>query len=187
MKKVKQIRTGDIRLAIMSMLALVICTACSAHPSKTENFKSHLLSKADSVMRTNVGDSIYNIITRAKKIKAEEIKFVNDTTKASKANAVNVKNQYASLVQFSLSDPKIYNGDLTTFGNFMPCFKLTFIKKKEICTLYFDFGLKKWSICDNTGKNIKMFDLSSDNILRIANMLFPDNDLYNKLINTDKR
>lgn len=187
MKKVKQIRDGGIRMIIMSMLTLFVCTGCSAHPSKTNSFKSQSLSKTDSVMRASIGDSIYCIITEAKKIKAEEIKLTNDTTKTDKANIVNVKSGHVSLVQFALSDPKIYCGDLATFGNFMPCFKLTFIKKKEVCTLNFDFGLKKWNICDNAGKSIKMFDLSSDNMLRIANMLFPDNDLYNKLINTDKR
>ena len=66
-------------------------------------------------------------------------------------------------------------------------FKLTFIKKKEVCILNFDFGLKKWNVCDGMGKQIKMFDLSSDDMLRLANMLFPENELYKNLINTDKR
>lgn len=186
MKKVRLIRDGGIRLTFMSMLTLLVCINCSAHLSKIDDSKSRLI-KADSVMRTSIGDSIYRIIVDAKKIKAEEIKLTNDTTSTDNVNVINVKGKYIPLVYFSLSDPRIYVGNITTFGNFMPCFKLTFINKGEMCILNFDFGLKKWTFCDNTGKNIRMFDLSSDNMLRVANMLFPENDLYNKLINTEKR
>lgn len=187
MKKVKLIRDGGIRLSIMLMLALFAFTGCSAHPSTTNTSGSQPPTETDSVMKSAVGDSVYKIITEAKKIKAEEIKLTNDTTKSVKDAALDVKAKYVPLVQFILTDPKIYRGDLVTYGNFMPCFKLTFIKKKETCVLNFDFGLKKWNVCDGTGKQIKMFDLSSDDMLRLANMLFPENELFKNLINTDKR
>ena len=187
MKKEKLIRGGGFRIAIMSMLALFAFTGCSAHPSTTNTSGSQPSTETDSVMRSAIGDSIYRVITEAKKIKAEEINLTNDTTKSVKDVAIDVKSKFVPLVQFVLTDPKIYHGDLATYGNFMPCFKLTFIKKKEVCILNFDFGLKKWNVCDGTGKQIKMFDLSSDDMLRLANMLFPENELYKNLINTDKR
>lgn len=187
MKTAKLIRDSGIRLAIMSMLTLFAFTGCSAHPSTTSTSGSQPSTETDSVMRNAIGDSIYKIITEAKKVKAEEIKLTNDTTKNAKEVAINVKSKYIPLVQFILSDYKIYRGNLATYGHFMPCFKLTFIKKKEIYVLNFDFGLKKWNVCDGEGKQIKMFDLSSDDMLRLANMLFPENDLYKNLINTDKR
>lgn len=187
MKTVKFIRDGGFRLAIMSMLALFAFTGCSAHPSTANTFGSQPPTGTDSVMRTAIGDSIYKVIIEAKKIKAEEIMLTTDTTKSVKDAAIDVKSKYVPLVRFILTDPKIYHGDLATYGNFMPCFKMTFIKKKETCILNFDFGLKKWSICDGSGKQIKMFDLSSDDMLRLANMLFPENELYKNLINTDKR
>lgn len=187
MKTVKLIRDGGFRLAIMSMLALFAFTGCSAHPSTINTSGSQPPTATDSVMRNAVGDSVYKVIIDAKKIKAEEIKLTNDTTKSVKDAAIDVKSKYVPLVQFILTDPKIYHGDLTTYGNFMPCFKLTLIKKKEVYILNFDFGLKKWNVCDGTGKQIKMFDLSSDDMLRLANMLFPENELYKNLINTDKR
>lgn len=187
MKTVKLIRDGGFRLAIMSMLALFAFTGCSAHPSTTNTSGGQPSTVTDSVVRNAVGDSIYKLITEAKKIKAEEIKLTKDTTQTVKDEAIDVKSKYVPLVQFILTDPKIYHGDLVTYGNFMPCFKMTFIRKKETCVLNFDFGLKKWNICDGTGKQIKMFDLSSDDMLRLANMLFPENELYKNLINTDKR
>ena len=187
MKKVKQICDGGFRFAIMSMFALFVFTGCSAHPSTTNTSGGQPFTETDSVVRNAVSDSIYKIIIEAKKVKAEEIKLSNDTTQTIKDEAIDIKSKYVPLVQFILTDPKIYHGDLATYGNFMPCFKLTFTKKKETCVLNFDFGLKKWNICDGTGKQIKMFDLSSDDMLRLANMLFPKNELYKNLINTDKR
>lgn len=187
MEIVKLIRDGGFRVAIMSMFVMFVFTGCSAHPTNSGNTKTPLQSQTDSVMRNAVGDSVYTLILEAKKIKAEEIKLTNDTTKIAKDESIDLKPKYIPLVLFILTDPKIYHGNLATYGKFMPSFKLTFIKKKEICILNFDFGLKKWNICDGTGKQIKMFDLSSDDMLRFANMLFPENELYKNLINTDKR
>lgn len=178
-----------------AMLAFLFCTifsllceGCCAQPNNSSSVFTPIdstltLTPVDSTMR----DSLYRVMIDAQKVKAEEIKLTNGTTKTAKEVAINVKSKYIPLVQFILSDPKIYRGDLSTYGNFMPCFKLTFIKKKEVCILNFDFGLKKWNICNGEGKQIKMFDLSSDDMLRFANMLFPDNELYKNLINTDIR
>lgn len=187
MEKLKQICGGGLRLTIMTMLAMFSFTSCSAQPSTTNNSAPVSSTQTDSVMITAVGDSIYKIISRTKKIKAEEIKLSNDTSQTVKNEIVEVKSKYVPLMQFILTDPKIYHGDLMNYGNFMPCFKLTFTKKNETCVLNFDFGLKKWNVCDGTGKQIKMFDLASDDMLRLANMLFPNNELYKNLINTDKR
>lgn len=183
MKKVVLVRNGGLRLAIMSMLTMFAFIGCSAHPSKASN-KKPSFAEADSIMRTAIGDSIYKIIIDAKNIKAEEIIMSSDTTDTV---AINVKGKFVPLIQFAITEPKIYSGNLATYANFMPCFKLIFSKKKEAFILNFDFGLKKWNICDATGKQIKMFDLSSDDMLRIANMLFPKNELYKNLINTDRR
>ncbi len=187
MKKVKLIRNGGFRLVVMSMMALFAFSGCSAHPNKANAPVDQSLSETDSVMRAAVGDSIYRIITEAKKIKAEEIVLTNDSTKSANPVAKDLKGKFVYLVQFVLSSPKNYSSDVASFGSFMPCFKLTFVKKKEACVLNFDFGLKKWSICDASGKVLKKYDLPSDDMLRIAQMLFTENKLYNSLLNTDKR
>ena len=183
MKKVKLIRDGSFKLAIMSMFALFSFTGCSAHPSNAGDSPVQSQMQTDSVMRAAVGDSIYRIIVEAKKIKAEEIKMTNDTTQATISTEIKVQGKMIPLVQFIISNPKNYDGDMAVYGQFMPCFKLTFIRKKESCILNFDFGLKKWTVCDSKGKGIKTYNLPSD-MLRLANMLFPENDLYKKQINT---
>ena len=186
--RMKKIIFKPMQTVMMCAVFSVVCEGCSAQTSNSSSTltpidSTTILTPIDSTTR----DSIYKIITETKKVKAEEIKLTNDTTNTAKEVAIDVKSKYIPLVQFILSDPKIYRDDLATYGNFMPCFKLTFIKKKEVCVLNFDFGLKKWNICDGEGRQIKMFDLSSDDMLRLANMLFPENNLYKNLIKTDKR
>jgi hypothetical protein len=73
------------------------------------------------------------------------------------------------------------------YGAFMPTFSISFIKKKEMYVAKFDFGLHKWAIYDNNGQMLKRFDLPSDNVLRLANILFPENDYFKKSINTEKK
>lgn len=168
---------------LVCMMFSLLSGGCDAQAGKS----SSLFAPADSTVKAEMRYNIYKIITEAKKIKAEEISLTNDTTKTVKVEAIDIKSKYIPLVQFILTDPKIYHGNLATYGKFMPSFRLTFIKKKEVRILNFDFGLKKWNVCDGTGKQIKMYDLSSDDMLRFANMLFPENELYKNLINSDKR
>lgn len=187
MLKSKFLKFSGIKFVVLYVLALLTSTSCTAHPAPGTPSKVDFQSQKDSVMRMAVSDSIYKIISEANKIKAEEITMTNDSTAKKQKPIVTVKSNDVSILRFVLSSPNNYRGDVATYANFMPCFKVTFTKKKEECVLYFDFGIKKWSICDANGKTIKHFDLPSDDMLRIANTLFPDNELYKKLINTDKR
>lgn len=173
-----------IKIAMIMVMASSIATSCSAHPSIPGNCDETTANK-DSIMRKAVGDSIYTIISGAKRIKAGVIKMELDST--YQKEELIVKAKYIPLVKFVLSDPKIYNGSTPAYGSFMPCFSLTFIKKKESCVAKFDFGLKRWAICDDKGTNLKTFDLSSDDMLRVANLLFPDNKHFQSLINVEKK
>lgn len=188
MKKTRFVHDNGFRLALMSMLTLFTFCSCSAHPNNANGLTKQSQEQTDSVMKSAIGDSIYSIIAGTKKIKAEEIILTNDTTESTLIPfAINIKGKYAPLVQFILSNPKNYGGDATVYGLFLPCFKLTFTKANETCILNFDFGLKKWSICDDKGKVIKRFDLPTDDMLRFAHMLFPNNELYKKQINTEAK
>ncbi len=173
-----------MKIAMFMVIASSIAISCSAHPS---NLRSRDISAVnrDSVMRKAVGDSIYTIISEAKKVKAEIIRLGIDST--SLQNGFFVKDKYIPLVKFVLSDPKIYNDSTPAYGSFMPCFLLTFIKKKEACMAKYDFGLKKWAICDDKGNRLKTFDLFSDDMLRVADLLFPNNKHFQSLINVEKK
>ncbi len=79
MKTVKLIRDGGFRLAIMSMFALCAFTGCSAYPSNANSSVNLAQVLSDSVMIRAIGDSAYDIISGAKKIKAEVMFFSNDS------------------------------------------------------------------------------------------------------------
>lgn len=187
MKTVKSFRDGGFRFAIMSMLTLFVFTGCYAHPSATGPSGSQLSTETDSVMRNAVGDSIYRVITEAKKIKSEMMFFSGDSVAKSQIKEICIKSKDVNLILFVLSDPKLYGGDIDVYGAFMPSFTLTFSKKKEMCVAKFDFGLHKWAIYDSKGRMLNRYDLLSDNMLRLANILFPENDLFKKLINSEKK
>lgn len=159
-------------------------TGCSAHPSNLDKHSVSSVNK-DSVMRRAMGDSIYTIISEAKKIKAEVIRMEADST--SLQGGLLLKSKFITLVKFVMSDPKIYNVSTPAYGSFMPCFSLTFTSKKETCMANFDFGLKRWAICDGNGRCLMTFDLRSDDMLRVADLLFPNNKHFQSLINTEKQ
>lgn len=183
MKKENKMRCGfGYKIAMSLVSALFFCLGCSAYPSNATN-SNQPPTETDSVMRSAIGDSIYSIITEAKKVKAEAVKIGNDSI--SNVGEINVNSKDFSLIRFIISDPKNYKSNVTVYGKFRPCFTLTFTKKKEACIVNFDFGLRKWNVCDNKGRLLKSFDLNSDDMLRLANTLFPKNKYFESLINAE--
>lgn len=173
----------SIKIAALIIVVNSIAISCSAYPPSS-NVDNNMIQR-DSVMRNAIGDSIYSIIINAKKVKAEVIKLNDDSI--SQYDKIVVKKKNLPLIQFILSDSQIYKGYTAVYGVFVPNFTLTFIKKKESCMTKFDFGLKKWSVCDDKGNVIKTFDLSSNDMLRFANILFPHNNFIHSHINIEKK
>ena len=186
MENSRLMRGGKSFSSVANVLVTVLFMSCSCLPCAKS--KSSLVQpQRDSVMIAAVGDSVYQILASPKRIDAMAIDLSKDSVGKAQTASFPVKKKYRSLLHFILSDPQLYGGDVTTFGHFLPCFKLTFIKGGECCILNFDFGLKKWTISDHTGQVIKRFDQPSDHMLRFANMLFPEFELYKDLLNTNKR
>lgn len=183
-QKTKFPRCTGYRIAMLVVFALFFCTGCSAYPNNA-NKSINSSTKADSVMRKAVGDSIYTIVTEAKKIKAEAVRFSNDST--SNVGEININSKDFSLVRFIITEPKNYVGNSIVYGKFRPCFTIVFSKKKESCIINYDFGLKKWNICDGKGRIINTFDLNSDDMLRFANFLFPGNKYFESLTNNEEK
>jgi len=183
-KETKMMNSFGYRIAISIVFALLVCTGCSAYSSSAASSSPSV--ETDSVMINAIGDSVYSIITGAKKVKAEAVKLGNDST--SNVGEITVDSKDISLLRFIISDPQNFLSDAIVYGKFRPCFTLTFIsKKKETCIVNFDFGLRKWNVCDSKGRTLKKFDLSSNNMLRLANILFPGNKYFVTLINTEQK
>ena len=172
--------------SIAGVFLMTLFMSCSClHCAKDK--ASSVQAQRDSVMVAAVGDSIYKILSAPKRIYAMVVDMSQDSVVNTKTGSISIKKKDQQLLHFILSDPQLYGGDITTYGLFLPSFKLTFIKGQECCVLNFDFGLKKWAIRNHTGQVIKKYDLPSDNMLRYAHELFPEYELFKELLNTKRR
>lgn len=171
------------RALMMFIVACLVTTSCSARTSINE--KSNFIVK-DSVMRKAVGDSIYNIIIDAKKVVAVVKLKTSDNKNDSTINVkVNKMDKY--VLNFILTAPSNYESNDTVWGKYFPNFSLNFTASKgRKCSANFDFGLKKWNISDAKGNEIVIFDMPTNDVLRLANKLFPEFEYFNVLLNTSK-
>ena len=170
------------RKAILMLMMVVIATttSCSAKDSNSKS-TSHSIVATDTIMHKAVGDSIYRIITGAKKVEITSLPLQSDSIKQTISKKVSSKE--LELMKFIATNPKNYT-DTIVYGVFLPQFQAVYNKKKEKVTLKYDFGLRKWGVFDAEGKQIVMYDLVSDNMLRFACKMFPDNQFFNELLLT---
>lgn len=172
----------SIRVTMILIIACSIVTSCSAQPNKLK--KDENVALKDSVMRKAVGDSIYSILTEAKSLSAS-VKLKTKDNKTDSIVTVKVNKNDKYVLNFILTAPSNYETNDTVYGKYLPNFSLKFTASKgKVCTANFDFGLKKWNICDSQGKEIVIYDLPTNDVLRLANQLFPNCEYFNVLLNT---
>lgn len=175
-----------IKLAIVVFVASLIATSCSAHPSPTGN-RNESATVKDSIMRKAVGDSIYTILTEAKTVTAS-LKLRTKDNKNDSIVKVKVGKNDKYVLNFILTAPSNYESNDTVYGQYVPNFSLTFCaSKNQTCVANFDFGLRKWNICDAKGKEIVKYDLPTIDVLRMASQLFPDCKYFSELLNAPKK
>ena len=161
-----------MRLKVIHVLMLAVIattTNCSAKVPSDKSTSKQVVA-TDTIMQKAVGDSIYRIITNAKKVEITSSPLQSDSLKQTISRKVSSKD--LELMKF------------TVYGVFMPQFQATYTQKKASVILKYDFGLRKWGIFDTEDKQIAMFDLVSDNMLRFACKMFPDNQFFHELLLT---
>lgn len=172
------------RLKVMLVLTLVVIattTSCSAKVPSDKSTSQPIVA-TDTIMHKAVGDSIYRIITNAKKVEIASLPLQSDSIKETISKKVSSKD--LELMKFIATNPKNYMTDTAVYGVFMPQFQAVYTQKKANVTLKYDFGLRKWGIFDAEDQQIAMFDLISDNMLRFACKMFPDNQFFHELLLT---
>lgn len=171
-----------VKIILMIMLAVVTTTtSCSAkEPSDKSSTKTVVAT--DTIMQNALGDSIYRVITQAKKIEVVSLPLASDSVKQEVKKKISSKE--LGIVNFIVTNPKNYLSNTTMYGLFLPQLQLVYTFKKEVVTIKYDFGLRKWGVFNASNKEIRMFDLSSDNMLRFACQQFPDNKFYYELLMT---
>jgi len=182
LKKIDFLNRVSIRVTMILIIACSIVTSCSAQPNKLKKNDDFVLK--DSVMRKAVGDSIYSILTKAKSVSAS-VKLKAKDNKSDSIVTVKVNKNDKYVLNFILTAPSNYETNDTVYGKYLPNFSLKFTASKgKVCTANFDFGLRKWNICDSQGKEIVIYDLPTNDVLRLANQLFPNCEYFNVLLNT---
>lgn len=168
-----------MRLTIFLVISLAIMAIPSSCSAKAPNNRG-MENMTDTIMQKAVGDSIYRVITKAKKIEVASLSLASDSTQQEVTKRIPSKE--FRIVSFIVTNPRNYLSNKTVYGVFLPQFQATYTHKKEVVTLRYDFGLRKWGIFDTNDKEIGMFDLASDDILRLACRYFPDNKFFNELL-----
>jgi len=185
MNKAKKIlHKKGYKVAFLMVSLVFAATSCTANP-RTNAAETQAVSN-DTVMRKAVGDSIYNIITKAKTVTATLNLKANDGKRDSTVNVKVGKND-KYVLNFILSAPSNYETNDIVYGKYVPNFTLNFIAAKgKSCSANFDFGLRKWNVCDADGKELVIYDLPTTDVLRLANILFPDCVYFKNLLNNKK-
>lgn len=167
--------------AITTLLAAIfaIATPCLARDVASVKVYPCHTSASDSIMHKAIGDSICNIICKAKHIEITSLASPSDTLSHDFSRRVPASEM--RLVKFIVMNPKNYTTNVTKFGVFMPQIQLRFKAKRAEIMLKYDFGLRKWGVFDASGKEIAIFDLWSDNMLRYACNVFPHNQFLNEM------
>lgn len=171
-----------LKMILVLMLAVIATTTSCSAKEPSDKGTSKQVVATDTIMHKAVGDSIYRIITNAKKVEIASLPLQSDSIKQTITKKVSSKD--LELMKFIATNPKNYLKDTAVYGVFMPQFQATYTLKKAKVTLKYDFGLRKWGIFDAEGKQIAMFDLVSDNMLRFACKMFPDSQFFHELLLT---
>lgn len=166
---------------VLTLIGIATTISCSAKVPSDKSTSQPIVA-TDTIMHKAVGDSIYRVITNAKKVEIASLSLQSDSTSHTISKKVSAKD--IGLMKFIATNPKNYLTDTPVYGVFIPQFQATYTQKKVKVTLKYDFGLRKWGIFDAEDKQIAMFDLVSDNMLRFACKMFPDNQFFHELLLT---
>lgn len=174
----------NMRAKIITIFLLAVITAATSCSAKVTKDPKVLNSVAptDTIMQNAVGDSIYRIITSAKKIEIASLPLASDSIKLKVKKKISSKD--FGVINFIVTNPKNYMSNIPVYGMFLPQLQLKYTLKKEVVTLKYDFGLRKWGVFNVNNKEVGIFDLESDNMLRFACKQFPDNKFYHELLMT---
>lgn len=169
---------NKLKLLFAALVFAFSAMACAANGGTQNSEQS--LSPCDSIVQRALGDSIFNIIVNAKTITAEIIGYT-DTTK-EKTPEVKLSAEDLKIMKFLLRNPQNVASNDTVFGRVLPNIYFKFQYKKQMCQLYFDFGLRKWQVKDKDDRVLKTFDIKSPEFVHLASQLFPSDDYLNELL-----
>lgn len=162
---------------MLFFIAIVTTVSCSAKKT-IDKSHSHPIELRDSIVFQAVGDSIFRILTNPKTVEISSLPLQSDNIK--QVITRKIPSNEKEVIKFIVTNPKNYIKNTTVYGVFTPQLQVILSRKKAKVILKYDFGLHKWGIFNEKDESIAMFDLSSDNMLRFASNIFPENQFFNK-------
>lgn len=178
MKKVFQHLQKRLHLVVVACLASFGTTNCEANAPKIQE---NPYTAVDSLMRSELSDSIADIILHAKAIKAERISVSADSITVKKIKKLTPEQVGALKYVFATSE--IHAGEKVPYHHFSPSVKLTFVNKKKSCVVYFELGSKQMYVCDNKDNALKVCGYSKSDFTKICNIIFTKDEFLTFLLN----
>ena len=164
------------RLMIIELLVLLFTTTSCSAKSKKNVTDYTPIQRSEIKLRKAVGDSIANIIFKAKTI---EIGCDSATTKK-------LGTDDRAVVRYLVADTCNYTADTEVFGHFHTYLFVKFTAKKKNVTAQYDFRLHKWILVGKENKPLRRFDLLNTEILRFALLAFPENQTLTEILKEEK-
>ena len=164
-----------IAALLLAVCAFTNCSASTCKRAKPEAANA----EADSLFAKSFADSITTVILESKDFTAILLPTPNDSLSGK---TMKLKTVDKEIFKFIISDGKNYESDEIVYGITRPSLKVIVKNKKTSLQLGFDLGLRKWLICDEKGDTLKQYDIKTDDMLRFAHRLFPEDTLFNELI-----
>lgn len=180
MKKTFQHLKKRLHLVVVVCLATFNATNCEANAPKVQE---NPYTAVDSLMRSELSDSIADIILHAKTIKAERISVAADSIKTKKIKKLTHEQVGALKYVFATSD--IHAGEVDAYHHFSPSVKLTFVNKKKSCVVYFELGSKQMYVYDNKDNALKVCGYSKSDFTKIYNIIFTKDEFLTFLLNRE--
>ena len=164
-------------LMLIELLALLFtATSCSAKNKKNEKDYSPV-QRSEKMLRKAVGDSISDIILKAKTI---EIGCDSATT-------VKLSDDDQAIVRYLVADSCNYTADTEVFGQFRSYLFVRFSARKREIIAQYDFRLHKWMLIGKDKKPLRRYDLQNTEILKYALLAFPENQRLIEILKEQKK
>lgn len=161
--------------AKIAAATLCLCIALSGCGCLRSHKASCIVTSADSLAMTKaLGNSATRVI-----LDAVEVTAYN----SSKDLPVNAKRELwlnsgaINTLKFLLQDPANYRSNNPVYGTFKPTVTYTFKSHRKEIKVACDFGLGKYSVVCNDGRQLAMYDLRNNDMLRFALALYLDDKL----------
>ena len=153
----------------LCFLLLLGCSDCNARKSKKQSFMKEIISP---ILKDSLGDSLCSIIIDAERIKVKRLSTKTDSLEKNSTKWLSKREM--GIASFLIIANSNYSHPSLVYGKYSPNVSFTFYSKKGHIDVEIDFGLKR--MCFH-GEKAVFLDINEDYLLKLCNMLFP-NDKY---------